>query len=87
MELEMTKDTKRALEIIKPMADELGIQVKANRFYLYCDDQAICIGYNSTYATVMEFIGYVIIYWAKKKDVGVARPMLDRIKRYWYVEE
>lgn len=60
----MTEDTARALEIIKPLANELNIRVRADGRYLFCNGQAIGIMYNSTHATIMEFIGYLIFRWA-----------------------
>ena len=57
----MTEDTKRALEIIKPLADELNISVDADRSLLYMNGQAIGIGCNSTLATVMEALGYIFL--------------------------
>ncbi len=82
----MTEDTARALAIIKPMADELNIRVRADGHCLFCNGQAIGIACNSTYATIMEFIGYLIFRWAKDKCVAVPRAMSERIKRYWYSE-
>lgn len=83
----MTEDTKRALEIIQPLADELNIQVQADGNYLFCKGQAIGIACNSTYATIMEFIGYLIFVWSKDKCAPVPRAMSQRIKRYWYSDE
>lgn len=85
----MTSDTKRALEIITPMAKELNIKVTADNSFLYCNGQAIGIGCNSTYATIKEFIGYVFatVY---KHDVfdmhGEALPakVLKRVREYWF---
>lgn len=78
----MSEDTKRALEIIKPMADELSIKVSADDRFLYCNGQAIGISCNSTYATVMEFIGYVLV-----KEYGKWHRLSDKVireaKQYW----
>lgn len=88
----MTKDTEKALEIIKPMAKELRITVTADDSFLYCNGQAIGIGCNSAYATIKEFIGYVFatVY---KHDVfdmhgdKIPQKVLDRVKGYWFTEE
>lgn len=80
----MTDDTKRALDIIKPLAAELGIRVQADENYLFLNGQAIGIACNSTYATIMEFIGYLIFLWAKDKCEAVPGAMTRRIRRYWY---
>ena len=87
-EMPITEDTKLALEIIGPMAKELNIRVNADGHYLYCNGQAIGISCNSTYATVMEFIGYVFLrVWAKEKSQTIRGEVLERIKRYWYSDE
>jgi len=83
----MTRDTERAIEIIEPLAKELNIRVRADDNYLYLNGQAIGIACNSTYATIMEFIGYLIFLWAKDKCEAVPRSMSQRIKRYWYSDE
>ena len=85
----MTEDTRRALEIIKPMADELRIEVKAVGDMLLCNGQAIGISCNSTHATIMEFIGYVFATVYNRERIKIYHeeipPKLrDRIKRYWY---
>lgn len=82
----MTEDTKRALDIIKPLAAELGIRVQADENYLFLNGQAIGIACNSTYATIMEFIGYLIFLWAKDKCEAVPGAMTRRIRRYWYTD-
>lgn len=82
----MTNDTYRAQCIIQPIADELGIQVRADENYLYLNGQAIGIACNSTYATIMEFIGYLIFLWAEAKCEAVPGAMTRRIKRYWYTD-
>lgn len=80
----MTEDTKRALEIIEPLAKELRIEISADNSLLFCNGQPIGIGCNSTWATLMEFIGYAfLMVWAKDKSVPVRGAVLERIKRYW----
>ncbi len=83
----ITEDTRRALEIIGPLAKELNIRVRADGHYLFCNGQAIGIACNSTYATIMEFIGYLIFVWSKDKCEPVPRKMAERIRRYWYSTE
>lgn len=88
----MTEDTKRALEVIAPMAKELHIQVDADNSFLYCNGQAIGIGCNSTYATIMEFIGYVFATVYKKEAFDmrgekVPPTVMTRVKRYWFTAE
>lgn len=82
----MTKDTQRALEIIKPMAEELHIKVDADDSLLYCNGQAIGIGWNSTYATVMEFIGYVLVKeYSKWRNLN--SRLFDDARRFWVSKE
>ena len=83
----MTEDTKRALAIIEPMAKELGLHTCADAHYLFINGQAIGIACNSTYATVMEFIGYLVFVWAKDRCASVPPQLADHIKRYWYTSE
>lgn len=83
----MSNDTKRALEIIAPMANELHIQIAADQYYLYCDSQAIGIACNSTYATIMEFVGYLVFLWAADREIKLPKEIDKRIKRYWYSGE
>ena len=84
----MTKDTERALAAIQPMAKELGIEVDASDLCLYCNGQAIGIAYNSTYATVKEFLGYAL-YWTSKKDARytISKEFEEEIKRYWVTNQ
>lgn len=84
----MTNDTKRALDIIRPMASEFGIYVDADNKFLYVDGQAIGISGNSTYATLKEFIGYMIIKYDREyRNLDLGCDQLDKIRRYWYSAE
>lgn len=85
----MTEDTRRALEIIKPLADELQLSVKANDKFLYVEDIIIGISCNSTWATIMEFIGYVILtkYSEKFRRLDLKPQTRENIKRYWFTRE
>lgn len=82
----MTEDTRRALEIIYPLAKELGISVDADHRFLYVNNQAIGIMANSTHATIMEFIGYLIFVYAKDRRVHIPETLSSRIRWYWYTE-
>lgn len=84
----MTNDTKRALELIEPMAKELNIEVKADDKMLYCNGQAIGIACNSTYATINEFLGYAFLNMCKREyrfreGIEKANELRGVIKRYW----
>ena len=86
----MSEDTKRALEIIAPMAKELSIMVRADDKFLYCNGQAIGIGCNSAYATINEFIAYAfLMVWTKDKYLycEISEELEERIKRHWFTKE
>ncbi len=82
----MTSDTEKAMEIIKPMAKELNIDVSADDHCLYCNGQAIGIACNSTYATLNEFLGYAM-WWMFTRNHSRWAAMPDRfsymVKKYW----
>lgn len=87
----MTQDTEKALEIIEPMAKALNIEVSADNRFLYCNDQAIGISANSTFATLMEFIGYVMVT-VYQKDFRMCDKLPRKyerevIRRYWFSRE
>lgn len=84
----MTPDTERALKIIEPIAKELNIKVSAEGGLLYIDDPyegetAIGISCNSTYATIMEFIGVLALRHARDRRWEVSKKQQETIKRYW----
>ena len=84
-----TEDTLRALEVIKPMADELRVDIEADGGFLYCDGQAIGISCNSTFATIMEFIGYLMVRFYKDRfgSDGIPRNVKEVLERYWCSDE
>lgn len=86
----MTEDTKRALEIMQPVAEELNIKVEANGKILKMDGQAIGIACNSTWATLMEMIGWIFLerYCRGFREIDIDRNELNEtIKRYWISPE
>ena len=84
----MTQDTAKALEIIIPLADELGIRVEADDEKLYVDNTQIAISYNSTWATIFEFIGYLITEYNREfKSFNLTDKQLDTIRISWYPEK
>ena len=85
---EITPDTIRALEKIEPIAGELNIKVSADGSFLYIDDPyegetAIGISCNSTYATIMEFIGGLVLRHARDRRWTVSPKQTEKIKKYW----
>ena len=84
----MTEDTRRALEIIKPIADFLHIEVSADWKLLYVNNMAIGIACNSAYATVMEFLGFLLMSeYPKFRDIQLSKLDIDNIERYWICGE
>ena len=88
----MTTDTERALDMIRPIARELNIDITADNHCLYVDDPyigeaAIGIGCNSTYATLMEFIGLLVLRHANDRGWEPTAAQVKRIKRYWTSSE
>lgn len=88
----MTEDTRRALEIIKPIAEQLNIKVSADECLLYVDDPyegefAVGIGCNSTYATLMEFIGLLVLRHARDRMWDIGGRQAKTVKRYWISQE
>ena len=86
----MTKDTVDALRAIGPIASALGIEIKADDKFLYCNGQAIAIGCNSTYATIMGFIGYVLIAEYDGRFIlteDLPSYYKKRVKEYWFSDE
>lgn len=84
----MKEDTKRAMEIIAPMAKELSIGVKAEGDFLFCNGQAIAIGGNSAYATINEFIAYAFLrVWYKDKCFRMPQYVIEQVKRYWLTDK
>lgn len=81
----MTEDTKRALDMILPIAKELGInRIHADDDALYVEDSIIGITYNSTSATLWEFIGYLILeYQYRRRDLKLTDEQIKTITRNW----
>ena len=82
----MTKDTERALEIIAPIAKELGVEVTADDNLLYINnDGGIGITFNSTRATVLEFVGWLIVYYdGVWRDLKLTDEQQQIIRSFWY---
>ena len=85
----MTNDTKRAIEAIAPIAKELNISIDADNDFLYCNGQAIGIGCNSTYATILEFLAYCMVWMSKReyRYKNLPDEFAAALKRYWFSKE
>ncbi len=85
----MTPDTYRAMEAISGIAGIIGIsELYADDKLLYIDDKAIGISGNSTYATVMEFIGYCMIKYDRDfRDISLTGKQEETIARYWFTDD
>ena len=80
---EVTEDTKKAIEILNPIAKELNISIEADDNCLFMDDTAIGIACNSTYATLMEAIGWIFMtQYPKFRKIEIPRDMEKNITRY-----
>ena len=85
-----TLDTSKALMEIRPIAKELNIRVDADENMLYLNGQGIGIMWNSTYATVTEFIAYAFLRLCEQeyrfRDC-LTKELEEAVKRHWYSEE
>ena len=81
----MTKDTEKALEVLRPVGEIMGVELDADDDgFLYCNGQAIGISCNSTYATVKEFIAYCMVKMSREENRYRLTDSLERnLKRYW----
>ena len=80
----MTEDTERALEIIEPLANELGFVVSATENLLFMNNEPIGITCNSTSATLYEMIGWMFWEkWLQHRPVRDGETLEETIKRYW----
>ena len=84
----MTLDTERALEIIRPFAREFNIKVDADMKCMYVDapylgKKKIGIACNSTYATLKEFIGVLMFRYDHDRDIELSEKQKSIIERYW----
>ena len=81
----MTKDTKRAMDFLQPIAYIMGIKISADDQCLYCNDQAIGIVDNSTYATIKEFMAYALWYEGEHRYERWKMPKeyADKVKECW----
>lgn len=84
MNREMTEDTRRAIQIIQPICDALGIEVDADERMLYMDGTGIGISCNSTYATMMEALGYIFLqHYPAFRRAPIDGHLSKDIRRYW----
>ena len=84
----MTDDTRRALQIIEPICSELCISVDADKSKLYIEDDVIGIACNSTYATVMEALGWIFLkQYPRFRHVLIPDMLRKDITRYVISQE
>lgn len=86
----MTPDTEIALKAIGPLAKALRIDVSADDDgHLKINNTLIGIACNSTYATIMEFVGYVFLQeWVhdryyKFNKKGTENDIRNAVRDYW----
>lgn len=85
----MTKDTERALAIIKPFCEQLKIEVSADDKFLHVNETHIGICGNSTYATLLEFTGWLFLneYCRRFRSVSLSEEDRIRIEAYYFTNE
>jgi hypothetical protein len=81
----ITPDIEQAVKILLPICQELGYQIYADGSVMTIDGQKIGVGCNSTYATVMEGIGYIFYrgYAEGFRPHPISKASEEAIKRYW----
>ena len=82
----MTEDTKRAIEIMQPLAEALQFDMTADDDILWMDSTPIGISSNNTWATLMEMVGWIFYkrYIPEFREIDIDREEVRNvIQRYW----
>lgn len=81
----MTPDTEKAMQILQPICDELGFTLSADERVIIICGQKIGISCNSTYATVMEAIGFIFFreFAHGFRPHDLSGETYEAVKRYW----
>ena len=84
-EKRITEDTRLALEALAPICRELRINIDVDGAALILNGQRIGIACNSTYATIMEAIGYIFFreYPRFRCSAWIDDELQENIQRYW----
>ena len=81
----ITPDIEKAVKILQPICEECGYTIHADGSVMTIDDQKIGVSCNSTYATVMEGLGFLFLrgYAEGFRHHSISQASQEAIKRYW----
>lgn len=81
----ITPDIERAVKLLQPICDELDIKLSADGSVMTIGGQKIGVSCNSTYATVMEAIGFLFYheYAHGFRAHDISSETNEAVKRYW----
>ena len=84
----ITPDIERAVKILLPICEELGYQIYSDGSVMTIDGQKIGVSCNSTYATLMEGLGFLFLrgYVEGFRHHSISQASQEAIKRYWIKE-
>ena len=84
----ITPDIERAVKILLPICEELGYQIYSDGSVMTIGGQKIGVSCNSTYATVMEGLGFLFLrgYAEGFRHHFISQASQEAIKRYWIKE-
>lgn len=85
----ITPDIEKAVKILLPICEELGYQIHADGSVMTIGGQKIGVRFNSTYATVMEGLGFLFLreYRNRFRQHMLSGDTMEAIKRYWIKEK
>ncbi len=81
----ITPDIAEAVKALRPICEGLNIELSADGSVMNIGGQKIGVSCNSTYATVMEGIGYLFYtaYSMGFRQNKMSKSTKEAIKRYW----
>ena len=81
----ITPDIEEAVKVLQPICKGLGFTIYADGSVMTINDQKIGVSCNSTYATVMEGIGYLFYtaYSMRFRQHKMSKSTKEAITRYW----
>ena len=81
----ITPDIERAVELLKPICEECGYTIYADGSVMTIDGQKIGVSCNSTYATLMEGLGFLFLrgYAEGFRHHSISQSSQEAITRYW----
>ena len=84
----ITPDIAEAVKALRPICDGLNIELSADGSVMNIGGQKIGVSCNSTYATVMEGLGFLFLrgYAEGFRHHSISQASQEAIKRYWIKE-